>query len=91
MNVLLVKWTEAKTFNYCSAGTETQRVGYTIAGLLKYLIEKNSTHPYVEKETIHLVGHSLGAHAVGFAGKYFQEMELGKINRITGWLAGILY
>lgn len=33
---------------------------------------------------IHLVGHSLGSHMVGFAGKYVKEMTKERIGRITG-------
>lgn len=32
----------------------------------------------------HLIGHSLGAHASGFAGKVFTAMTGSKINRISG-------
>ena len=35
-------------------------------------------------ENIHLVGHSLGAHVVGFIAKTVQSMGLGKIKQITG-------
>ena len=31
-----------------------------------------------------MVGHSLGAHVVGFIGKKIQELGLGKVPRITG-------
>ena len=33
---------------------------------------------------MHLVGHSLGAHVVGFLGKKIQELGYGKVPRITG-------
>ena len=33
---------------------------------------------------IHLVGHSLGAHVVGFIAKKVQDMGLGKLPRVTG-------
>ena len=32
---------------------------------------------------LHLVGHSLGAHLVGFLGKQVQKLGLGKVARIT--------
>lgn len=39
----------------------------------------------IDPELIHLVGHSLGAHIVGFAGKAYQLLRPGKIlPRITG-------
>ena len=33
---------------------------------------------------VHLIGHSLGAHVVGFLGKAVQELGLPKLARITG-------
>ena len=33
---------------------------------------------------VHLIGHSLGAHVVGFLGKAVQERGLPKLARITG-------
>ena len=33
---------------------------------------------------LHLVGHSLGAHVVGFLGKKVQALGLGMVGRITG-------
>merc|ERR1712080_192708 len=38
----------------------------------------------VDLSSIHLIGHSLGAHVVGFIGKEVQSMGLGKVDRITG-------
>ena len=38
---------------------------------------------------IHLIGHSLGAHVVGFIGKQIQERGYGKIPRITGRIHGL--
>ena len=35
-------------------------------------------------DNIHLVGHSLGAHVVGFCAKKLQELGVGKIKKITG-------
>ena len=35
-------------------------------------------------DNIHLVGHSLGAHVVGFCAKKLQETGVGKIKRLTG-------
>ena len=45
---------------------------------LEKLIEK------VPVENIHLIGHSLGAHIVGYAGRYFNEITGQTIPRITG-------
>lgn len=45
---------------------------------LEKLVEK------VPVENIHLIGHSLGAHIVGYAGRYFTELTGEVIPRITG-------
>jgi hypothetical protein len=35
-------------------------------------------------ESIHVIGHSLGAHISGFTGKYFTTLTGKKLGRITG-------
>lgn len=45
---------------------------------MKFLID------VVPVENIHLIGHSLGAHIMGAAGRQFQEMTHLRIPRITG-------
>lgn len=35
-------------------------------------------------ENIHLIGHSLGAHIVGYAGRYFTKLSNQTIPHITG-------
>lgn len=38
----------------------------------------------IPAENIHLIGHSLGAHIVGYAGRYFTEYTGLNLTRITG-------
>ncbi|XP_073830212.1 phospholipase A1-like [Musca autumnalis] len=38
----------------------------------------------IRAENIHLIGHSLGAHIVGSAGRYYEKLSGEKISRITG-------
>lgn len=57
----------------------TPKVGKYYGTYLNYLIEKTGINP----KDIHLVGHSLGAHVSGFAGR---EIKQGKIGRISGML-----
>lgn len=47
------------------------------AKLLNFLIEDLNTDP----KSMHLIGHSLGAHVSGFAGR---NVKNGRIGRITG-------
>lgn len=57
----------------------TPEVGKYYGKYLNYLIEKTGINP----KDIHMVGHSLGAHVSGFAGR---EIKKGKIGRISGVL-----
>lgn len=57
----------------------TPKVGKYYGTYLNYLIEEIGINP----KDIHLVGHSLGAHVSGFAGR---EVKKGKIGRISGML-----
>ena len=50
--------------------------------ILFYLVELLSE--YGVMDNIHLVGHSLGAHVVGFMSKRVQGLGLGRPRRLTG-------
>lgn len=56
---------------------KTSELGKYYGDYLNYLVDELGVKP----EDIHLVGHSLGAHISGFAGR---EVKSGKIGRITG-------
>lgn len=66
----------AYDINYGVAKYKAKHIGHDIAKILK-MMTRNMT---VGVEGIHLVGHGLGAHIVGFTGKKL----FGKIPRITG-------
>jgi len=61
---------------YASAKLNAKFIGYDIANVLKILTNDMG----VGFENIHLIGHGLGAHIVGYTGKKLS----GKISRITG-------
>ena len=63
---------------YTWSAFNTEEIGRQVALALEKLIEK------VPVENIHLIGHSLGAHIVGYAGRYFNEITGQTIPRITG-------
>lgn len=69
----------AKSPNYFAAGTNTQLVGRQVA----LLVEKLRVNRKVSPDNVHLLGFSLGAHAVGFAGRWAQETFKYKIGRLT--------
>ncbi|KAG8177210.1 hypothetical protein JTE90_019375 [Oedothorax gibbosus] len=64
-NVILVDWTWGNGPNYTESAENTYRVGRQIAVLLQNIMAESGALP----ENFHLIGHSLGAHAAGFAGK----------------------
>ncbi|XP_070190067.1 pancreatic lipase-related protein 2-like isoform X2 [Littorina saxatilis] len=73
-NVIAVDWEQgAKGPNYFQAAANARVVGAQIATLIKTL--------GVGPANVHLIGHSLGAQVVGYAGEKFQKTKIG---RITG-------
>lgn len=56
---------------------ETWNVGTYLSKFLNHLIEDVG----IDAKSLHLIGHSLGAHVVGFAAR---QVKNGKIGRITG-------
>ncbi|GFO19618.1 pancreatic lipase-related protein [Plakobranchus ocellatus] len=81
LNVILVDWQKgAKAPNYYQAVANTRTVGAMIGRLLEDL----KAHAGAEFETFHLVGHSLGSHIMGYAGKEAYRLTNVKVGRITG-------
>ncbi|KAI4482537.1 hypothetical protein M0804_008390 [Polistes exclamans] len=65
---------------YPEAVKNTKAVGKYVAYLTKILVENYE----VPIQKIQVIGHSLGAHIAGFAGKEIQKSNIGKYIRITG-------
>ncbi|KAJ6626577.1 Pancreatic triacylglycerol lipase, partial [Pseudolycoriella hygida] len=77
-NVIAVDWESvASNFFYFTPATQTRDVGRYVAELIYYLCTDQGT----DLNKIHIIGHSLGAHAAGFAGSFVGP---GKVSRITG-------
>ena len=64
--------------NYPHAAQVTKPVGRHAAKLVQLL------DTYGVLDNIHLVGHSLGAHVVGFLAKEVTALGLGKLKKMTG-------
>jgi len=80
-NVIAVDWGDLETWaNYPQAAARSKIIGEYAADLIGLLTAFGDN----VFDNIHLIGHSLGAHAVGFMGKKTQEWGLGKLKRITG-------
>ncbi|XP_050442365.1 pancreatic triacylglycerol lipase-like isoform X2 [Adelges cooleyi] len=73
-NVILVQW--LSDIDYLLAIERLKRVGWETGNLINYLRGLVGLDP----QNVHLIGHSLGAHAAGYAGKHLQ----GLVGRITG-------
>ncbi|XP_036345404.1 vitellogenin-1-like, partial [Rhagoletis pomonella] len=63
---------------YKWSAMNTEEIGESIGKGLKHLIK------VVPLQNIHLIGHSLGAHIMGTAGRTFTKLTGKKIPRITG-------
>jgi pimeloyl-ACP methyl ester carboxylesterase len=75
-NVIVVDWQKGCTFpDYLQATSNTQIVGAEIALLIKSLMVRYS----IGAEKFHIIGHSLGSHVAGYAGK-----RVPNLGRITG-------
>ncbi|XP_053959303.1 phospholipase A1 VesT1.02-like [Anastrepha ludens] len=77
-NIIAVDWSDkAETINYIVSASHVAEVGAQVAGFIDFLYQEGG----LSFETLHVIGHSLGAHISGFAGK---NVEYGTIERITG-------
>ncbi|CAD7080185.1 unnamed protein product [Hermetia illucens] len=77
-NVIVMDWSEAADdLNYILSSFRTEPAGKKLANFIKFLV-KNAG---LDTNNTYLIGHSLGAHVVGVAGKQLQEK---KINTIFG-------
>lgn len=76
-NVIAVNWrNQADNIYYLEPARYTVQVGRAVANLIDMLVDEKSADP----KKIHLIGHSLGAHIMGYAGSYSRH----RISRITG-------
>nr|KAI8754250.1 pancreatic triacylglycerol lipase-like isoform X1 [Biomphalaria glabrata] len=81
LNVIAVDWQQgSKGPNYYQAAANTRMVGSMVARLIQDL------HSFGQAGigNFHLVGHSLGAHLFGYAGKEVFRLTNQKVGRITG-------
>ncbi|CAK1544562.1 unnamed protein product [Leptosia nina] len=84
VNVILVDWNALAGENYITASFGVPSVGQYLGRFLTWLINTRGGN----WNTMHLVGYSLGAHVVGFAGR----QEGGRARRVTGLdPAGIMW
>ena len=82
-NIIGVDWgVLAASPNYVAAALNTRLVGAHVAELIDFLVAQTGA----KLEDFHLIGHSLGGHVSGFAGK---SVTTGKVARITGLFCSV--
>ncbi|XP_044262748.1 phospholipase A1-like [Tribolium madens] len=79
-NVIAVDWSEHAKKVYVHASSSTKDIGHVIGD---FILEITKKDPKL-LENIHIIGHSLGGHVAGFAGKRVAEKTGRKVGRITG-------
>lgn len=76
VNFISVNWQAgSNTINYINARRRVDRVGQQVAKLIDFLVHEGG----MDKESLVLFGHSLGAHIMGIAGKHVTVGQLPKI------------
>jgi len=81
VNVIIVDWSiYADSLDYAYSASAVQSVGYDIANFILEIT--NGDVALLGRH--HLVGHSLGAHVIGFAGKFVNANSAGQLGRLTG-------
>ncbi|XP_027197651.2 pancreatic triacylglycerol lipase-like [Dermatophagoides pteronyssinus] len=76
LNVIIVGWPGGAKTPYTQAVSNTRVIGIMMGILIENLMKEFN----VSLNSFHLIGHSLGGHIVGYAGKHLN----GSIARITG-------
>ncbi|XP_075151228.1 pancreatic triacylglycerol lipase [Haematobia irritans] len=77
VNVFAINWRDqADNIYYLRPARYTVQVGRAVAKLIDLLVEVKNADP----KRIHLIGHSLGSHIMGYAGSYTKY----RVGRITG-------
>ncbi|CAN7947834.1 unnamed protein product, partial [Ixodes pacificus] len=74
-NVIIVDWRGGNGLPYTQATANTRLVGAEISLMIEKLEKVFGADP----QTFHILGHSLGSHAAGYAGE-----RLKRLGRITG-------
>ncbi|XP_023176531.2 phospholipase A1-like [Drosophila hydei] len=76
-NVIIVDWARARSADYASSVVAVPGVGTQVGEMISYLHE----HHGMSLDRLTVIGHSLGAHVAGYAGKAIGE---GRIHTIIG-------
>uniref|UniRef100_A0A8W8JVW6 Lipase domain-containing protein n=1 Tax=Magallana gigas TaxID=29159 RepID=A0A8W8JVW6_MAGGI len=81
LNVITVDWSRGtRGIRYDKSTANTRVVGATVGKMVEALTKNAGVSP----SYVHLIGHSLGAQIMGYAGKELRHF--GQVGRITGTL-----
>lgn len=88
--VLVVDWEKGAAGSYPDAGINTPMAGALISFFLQNIV--NQTNHTIGPDNITLIGFSMGAQVMGFAGRHYHNYTQKKLKRIAGLdPAGWLY
>ena len=82
-NVIMTDWSVGANQDLGVSSGNTRLVGAQMAELAQFLIYRNGNSKDLP-DNFYLIGFSLGAHVVGYAGSYLQTKYGMTIGRITG-------
>ena len=84
-NILLAKklhhWIGANILSYGLAAANTQVVGALVAFFVNRICE-TTYEKEMKNDLFYLIGHSLGAHTMGYAGKRLVRPRVGRITAL---------
>uniref|UniRef100_W8CDP0 Pancreatic triacylglycerol lipase n=1 Tax=Ceratitis capitata TaxID=7213 RepID=W8CDP0_CERCA len=76
-NVIVVDWARARSVDYASSVAALSKTGKKVASMINYLNENHG----MKLDEVEVIGHSLGAHVAGYAGK---GTKAGLLHAIVG-------
>lgn len=76
-NIIVVDWSSARCPVYATSVWAVPKAGQKVATMIDFLVENHG----MSLDTLIVIGHSLGAHVAGYAGKY---IKTGQIYTIIG-------
>ena len=82
-NVIMTDWSVGANQDLGVSSGNTRLVGAQMAELVQFLIYCNGNSKDLA-DNFYLIGFSLGAHVVGYAGSYLQKKYGMTVGRITG-------
>ncbi|XP_052846958.1 lipase member H isoform X2 [Drosophila gunungcola] len=75
-NILVADWGPAANLDYATSRLAVQKVARVLANSLQEFLQRHG----INFDSVHVIGHSLGAHVAGRIGRYFN----GTLSRVTG-------